>query len=352
VILPVVQQPIRDVRSGRFRNRLPVRQPNIGGILLAYLRERAPRTPTAPLPLERRTAADYRDPPSSGLRVTWLGHSSSLVELEGRRFLIDPVWAERASPAQWFGPRRFFAPPLALDDLPSLDAVLLSHDHYDHLDEATVRTLGARGLRFVAPIGVGARLVRWGIPAAQVTEVSWWESVAFGAVQVTATPARHFSGRSPIFVDRDRSLWCGYALGGTTRRLYYAGDTAMSGDFPDIGAALGPFDATLMEIGAYSQLWPDVHIGPEQAIAAHVQARGGVFIPVHWGTFDLAMHGWTEPVERVLVAAARAGVRVLVPRPGGRVEPTEATAVERWWPSLPWRTAEKYPLVSTGFSSR
>jgi L-ascorbate metabolism protein UlaG (beta-lactamase superfamily) len=345
-----MQQPIRDPRSGRFRNRLAVRQPHIGGVLLAFLRERAPRTPTSPLPAESRSAADYASAPASGLRVTWLGHSSSLVEIEGQRFLLDPVWAERASPAQWFGPRRFFAPPLPLEELPPIDAVLLSHDHYDHLDEATVRRLGARGLRFLAPTGVGARLVGWGIPASQVTELSWWESQRIGGVQVTATPARHFSGRSPIFVDRDRSLWCGYALAGAQRRLYYAGDTAMSGDFPDVGAALGPFDATLMEIGAYSQLWPDVHIGPEQAVAAHRQARGGVLIPVHWGTFDLAMHGWTEPVERVLVAAAREGVPVMVPRPGGRVEPTQPGIVERWWPSLPWRSAEEYPLVSSGFT--
>lgn len=319
-------------------------------LLRDYLRNKAPTTPGAPLPVERRTLADYRSPPATGLRVTWLGHSTSIVELDGRRFLIDPVWADRTSPIPKFGPKRFFAPPLALGEVPPVDAVFLSHDHYDHLDRRTIALLALRGTQFIAPLGVGERLVRWGVPRNQVTELDWWQKVDVGGVTITATPARHFSGRSPIMLDRNRTLWAGYALTGPQHRVYYSGDTAMFDGFDEIGETLGPFDATLMEIGAYHRHWADVHLGPEQAIEAVQRVRGGVLIPLHWATFDLAMHGWTEPIERLLVAASRTGTRVVALKPGQRVEPASLPAFERWWPSLPWDTAQQHPIVSSGLA--
>jgi L-ascorbate metabolism protein UlaG (beta-lactamase superfamily) len=258
------------------------------------------------------------------------------------------VWAERASFVSFAGPKRFYPPPLPLAELPPVDAVVLSHDHFDHLDADLVRALAARGLRWIAPLGVGDLLGGWGVPASSVTELDWWETTGVGDVTLTSTPARHFSGRG--LGSRDRTLWCGYSFSTADRRLYYAGDTAMQNEFAEIGERLGPFDLTMIEIGAYDQLWPDVHLGPEQAVAAHRLVRGDVMLPVHWGLFDLALHGWTEPIERTLAAAARHGVRVAVPRPGGMVEPASAGVVERWWPTLPWRTAEENPIRSTGTS--
>jgi L-ascorbate metabolism protein UlaG (beta-lactamase superfamily) len=304
------------------------------------------RFPDAPLPVLRRSAADYRTPPASGLRVTWLGHSTLLLEIDGRRVLIDPVWGERASPFTFMGPRRFFAPPLPLDQLPAIDAVVISHDHYDHLDVPTVRALVGRGVRWVVPLGVGAHLRAWGVPEARVTELDWWEAVEVQGLTVTATPARHFSGR--WLDDGDRTLWAGWAFAGPAHRAFYSGDTALHDEFDDIGARLGPFDLTMIESGAYDALWADVHLGPEQAVLAHRQVRGDVMLPVHWGLFDLALHGWTEPMERVLAAAGRAGVRVASPRPGGMVEPAALGAAERWWPAVPWRTAEEAPAWSSG----
>lgn len=340
-----VPGPLRDPHTGKFRNAQPARMPSIAPVLWAMLTERAVREPTAPLPVERRTIEDFAAPPASGLRITWLGHSTLFVEIEQRRFLVDPVWAERASPWEWLGPRRFHPPPVALDELPALDAVLLSHNQYDHLHEATVRALAARGTPFVVPTGVKALLMGWGIAGGQVREVSWWDELEFCDVRVTATPSRHFSGRSPLTTDRDRSLWCGFAFAGRERRAWYAGDTSMFDGFRAIGEALGPFDVSCIEIGAYSHFWPDVHIGPELAIEAHVMAKGGLFLPVHWGTFNLALHGWTEPIERAIVAAERAGVRIVTPRPGGMIDPLAPPPVERWWPSIPWRTVEEYPIV-------
>jgi L-ascorbate metabolism protein UlaG (beta-lactamase superfamily) len=303
------------------------------------------RRPDAPLPIERRVAAHFAAAPASGLRVTWLGHSTTILEIGGERLLVDPVWAERASFVSFAGPRRFHEPPLPLVELPDVSAVVLSHDHYDHLDEPLVRALAARRLRWIAPLGVGDWLRAWGVGARDVEELDWWESTDVGRVELTATPARHFSGRG--LVSRDRTLWCGWAFVAADHRVYYAGDTAMQREFREIGDRLGPFDLTMIEIGAYDALGPDVHLGPEQAVLAHRLVRGGVMLPLHWGTFDLALHGWTEPIERTLVAAERQGLRVALPTPGGMFEPPASLPSSRWWPDVPWKPAEEAPGRST-----
>ncbi len=307
--------------------------------------------PAGPLPIVERRSQDFAPPPAQGLRVTWLGHSTSLVELDGRRVLLDPVWSERASPLSWVGPKRFHAPPLPLAELPALDAVLISHDHYDHLDHETVRALGERVPLFVVPLGVGEVLEGWGLPPERIVELDWWEETALGTLRIVATPARHFSGRSPVGAGKDSTLWSGWALIGERQRVYYSGDTAMFPGFEEIGQRLGPFDLSLIETGAYNALWADVHLGPEQAVVAHQMVQGGLYLPVHWGTFNLALHAWTEPVERVLSAAAAAGVEVALPRPGESVELGRPLPQTRWWPTLPWKTAQEEPVVSSGLSA-
>ncbi|AHG88362.1 hypothetical protein J421_0825 [Gemmatirosa kalamazoonensis] len=292
--------------DGRFRNTLR----RVDGPWTRIMREfffggSAHRRPESPIPVEHRVRSDYDVPPASGLRVTWLGHSTTLIEIDGRRVLIDPVWGDRAGPVPRLSPRRFYPPPLPLAELPPVDVVLLSHDHYDHLHVDTVRALAARGERFVVPLGVGARLARWGVSEARIAELDWWESLAMDDLTLTATPARHFSGR--LLVDADRTLWAGFVIAGARHRVFYSGDTALHDAFAEIGARLGPFDLTMIEVGAYDALWPDVHLGPEQAVRAHVLSGGGVMLPLHWGLFDLALHGWTEPAERTLAAAAAAG---------------------------------------------
>ena len=338
-------------RDGHFVNALPVSMPPVFAALAEQIKSPDHTVPREPVPVVHRTKADFDSLPDSSLRTTWIGHSTTLVEIDGIRLLLDPVWSQRSSPFSWVGPRRFHTPPLALEDLPVIDAVLISHDHYDHLDMNTVKHLAGRGYRFIVPLGVGARLEGWGVPGIRITELDWWQSTDVAGITVTATPARHFSGRSLVMLDRDETLWAGFAMTGPIHSVYYTGDTGMFPGFREIGEQLGPFDVVLAESGAYNRLWSDVHMGPEQAVQAAKDAGGRLLIPVHWGTFDLAMHGWTEPAERIIIAADSLGIPVAIPQPGQSVEPSDPPPVVRWWPELPWQSAQEHPVVSSGLTA-
>ena len=301
--------------------------------------------PDSPVAVVRTSAAALAVAPPSGLRVTWFGHSSSLLEIDGSKILIDPFWSERASPFNWAGPKRWYPPPLALSALPPIDVVLISHDHYDHLDYSSIVAMRSWHNVFVVPLGVGAHLARWGIPNDRIIELDWWQSSRQGNITVFATPARHASGR--LSPNSDHTLWAGFAIVGAEHRAWYSGDSSYHQDLHDIGTRLGPFDVTLIEAGQYDANWADNHMGPELAVQAHVQVRGRVMIPVHWALLRLAQHTWTEPVERVRAAARCRNVDFLVPRPGESVEPTLHPVIPQWWPDLPWTSAGLRPILST-----
>jgi L-ascorbate metabolism protein UlaG (beta-lactamase superfamily) len=286
------------------------------------------RVPERPIRVARRDRRDFDIPPPSGLRATWLGHATVLLEIDGRRVLTDPVWSERASPSTLIGPKRFFPPPIPLADLPPIDAAVVSHDHYDHLDMATVRFLAARGTVFAVPLGVGAHLERWGVPEAQRIELHWGERARVGGLTLKASPARHYSGR---LVGGDPTLWASWVIAGSRHRVYFSGDSGYFEEFRRIGERDGPFDLTLIKIGAYGSTWPEIHMTPEQAVQTHLDTRGGLLLPVHWGTFNLAPHDWREPAERVLAAARPRGVRLVLPRPGEPIEPVHAPEPVAWW---------------------
>jgi L-ascorbate metabolism protein UlaG (beta-lactamase superfamily) len=331
-------------RSGHFVDPQPMDN-DFWGAVSGALHASPNTSPVVALPVVPVDPKQFDSPPPSGLRVTWLGHSTLILEIDGHRILTDPTWSDRASPFPWAGPRRWFIPPIAIDALPHLDAVVISHDHYDHLDYPTIVALKDRDTVFVVPLGIGAHLAYWGVPASHIVELDWWERTKFGDLEVVCSPARHASGRA--LYDDDAKLWAGWAFIGPTHRAYYSGDTGLFPALRDVGERLGPFDVTMIEVGEYGRAWPDWHLGPEQAVAAHQMLNGRVMLPVHWGTFALAYHGWTEPIERAIVAARAAGVFLVAPRPGQSFEPSAPPPVQRWWPDLPWKTAAEDPIVAT-----
>lgn len=334
---PAVIRPVTDrspnSRDGVFVNIDPASMRKLSNeelrlVLWELIRGRAATRPAAPIPLG---AAEVSGGPGP-LAVSWLGHSTALIEIDGYRVLTDPVWGDRCSPSDRVGPGRLHPPPVQLDMLGALDAIVISHDHYDHLDIATVVAL-ARTQRapFLVPLGVGAHLRSWGVPEQRVVELDWNECARVGELTLACAPARHFSGR---FLTRNITLWASWAIIGPGHRVYFAGDTGYTRSFRQIGSDYGPFDVTLMPVGAYNAAWPDVHMNPEEAVRAHLDvnpADGALLVPIHWCTFRLAPHPWAEPVERLLAAADAADVAVAVPRPGERVLPTATTEPDPWW---------------------
>ncbi|AEU35753.1 MBL fold metallo-hydrolase [Granulicella mallensis] len=329
----------------RFLNPVPAA---VGGFSIAlkvlphYLSNKEETEPRIPLGPFHTDAALYAEAPASGLRVTWFGHSSLLVEIDGVRVLIDPIWEQRASPMQWFGPKRFFAPTLALEDLPPVDVVLISHDHYDHFGAQTLRRLATLNpkIRWVTSLGVGERLRRLGVEAGQIQELDWTQSAEVSgqaagvSLKITAWPSKHFSGRG--LFDRFTTLWSSFVLEGPKHRVYFGADSGWWEGFAEIAAQYDGFDLTMLEIGAFSPLWSDIHMGPDGAARAYQDLGGpekaGLLMPIHWGLFNLALHGWRQPMERMMEVAQSEGLPLWSPQPG---VPSEVTSGDRlfsaWW---------------------
>lgn len=332
----------------RFLNPVPT---TVGGLGTAFKvlpqfifdkEERVPRSAPGPFCTD---ASVYGTAPASGLRVTWMGHTSMLVEVDGVRILVDPVWDKRASPVEWAGPKRFFAPPLRLEDLPRVDAVLVSHDHFDHLGAGTVRRLSRLQPEagWVTSLGVGGILRRFGVQAERITELDWTEKVRVhgangAACEITSLPSRHFSGRSAF--NRFQTLWASFVLRGADHRIYFGADSGWWDGIGEIGAAHGPFDLTMLEIGAYNDLWQQIHLGPDGAARAFRvlgEAGGGMglLMPIHWGLFNLALHGWQQPIERLLKVADAEGLKLWAPQPGLPTEVVRGVEVRSdWWRRL------------------
>lgn len=328
-------------RDGRFQSPEPTRRPStaqVPQILAASLRLRGRGRPRGDIPL-----VTPRLPVEAGrLAVTWYGHATTLVELDGRRFLLDPVFSDRVSPVAHTGPTRMHRPPGAIDDIPRIDAVVISHDHYDHLNEPSIAALErTHRPRYVVPLGVNLHLLAWGVPPERVTALDWYGETEVSGIRLTCTPARHNSGRG---LAESQTLWAGWALRGPDHAVWFTGDSGASACFAQIGARLGPFDLTIVPVGAYDEFWPDIHLNPKEALEAHLAVAGGatpsrsVMLPVHWATFNLALHWWCEPVRWLRRVAGAAGVPVAFPRVGERVDLTTGSAedvaaryAEPWW---------------------
>jgi len=324
-------------REGKFVNPLPPASytwDDVRNLFVGQFFGNEVREPPAPMPVVQVAPASLaRTPPTPGLRAFWIGHAGVYVEIDGQRLLIDPVFSEYASPFD-FGPRRFHPPPIALADLPRIDGVLITHDHYDHLDMRTVQRLAQGDTVFFVPLGIGAHLERWGVPAARIRDMEWGQEHTLGGVRIVSTPSRHYSGRG--LGDRNATLWTSWAVHGAKHRFYVSGDTGYSDHFGKIGAQHGPFDFAFVKVGAYGPgaPWLDIHMSAEDAVRAANEVRAKRLFPVHWGTFNLAFHAWDEPIRRTLAAARAAQLDVVTPRVGETVDADAPFASTAWWEAM------------------
>jgi len=323
--------------DGTFRNTARVapglKKGTVAPTISEFLHGGQRRVPPGPLPSVDPVARWSRKP-ETALRATWLGHSTVLLEMDGVRILTDPVWGNRASPVTFAGPKRFQPVPVAISALPPLDAVVISHDHYDHLDYPTILELARLDIPFFTSLGVCAHLEAWGVPAERITELDWWESAELprGGFSVTAAPSQHFSGRA--IGGRITTLWSSLVLRGPRCSVFFSGDTGLTPEYSEIKERLGPFDLVMLEVGAFHPAWGDIHLGPENALKAFSLLGGERFLPVHWGTFNLALHAWDEPAERLVELAPSYGAHLVMPRLGEPVEPAHVEGVDPWWRPL------------------
>ncbi len=268
--------------------------------------------------------------PSNNLKIMWPGHSSVFIEIDGKRFFCDPVWSKYLSPVGFGGPKRFFKNPLNQNDIPDLDGVFISHNHMDHLDKSITKYLSKKGVPFYVPPGVDYILKSWGVPENQIFPINWYDSLLINnSIELTSLPTTHFSGRG--LFDKNKSHWCSWVIKGKNEKVYFGGDGGYQDEFKRIGEEYGPFDITFLEIGAYDKNWDEIHLGPESAVQAHIDLKGKVLLPIHWGSYDLAIHPWKEPVERTIKAAEKNNVNLSLPKPGQLLSKENLIVNSKWW---------------------
>lgn len=322
-------------QNGKFRNQPHISNGSSNGwkILKRWLFEKRIATePSQPIPLQTISRAQLDALPSNQTSVFRLGHSSVLLKVAGDFWLLDPVFSKRASPLSFVGPKRFHPAPIKLDELPPIKGVLISHNHYDHLDKSTIKKLHSKVEHFVVPLAVGAELENWGVAADKITELDWWQHTTIGDVQLIATPSQHFSGRG--LSDGNKTLWSSWVIKQNNESIFFSGDSGYFPGFKQIGERFGPFDLTIMETGAWDEMWPDVHMTPEQTLRAHLDLRGKRLMPVHNSTFDLAFHRWYDPMERISALANKHDVPLITPVIGQHVELQGANVSSAWWRDL------------------
>ena len=288
--------------------------------------------PTDPIPMQMVTRESLEALDATANHVIRLGHSSHLLKLQGKYWLIDPVFSERASPVQWAGPKRFHTAPISLAQLPPIEGVILSHDHYDHLDKQATEHLAATARHYVVPLKVGDRLVDMGVPKNRITELDWWGVAQIGDVKLTAAPAQHFSGRT--LSDRNKTLWASWIIDAAGQRIFYSGDGGYFSGFKEIGQRFPNIDVALIENGAYDKKWPDVHMTPEQSIDAFMEIKAKVLYPVHNSTFDLAFHQWRDPLERIAKLSKERGISLATPIIGEPLTIGKTRTNTEWWIGL------------------
>jgi L-ascorbate metabolism protein UlaG (beta-lactamase superfamily) len=265
------------------------------------------------------------------VKFSWFGHSSILLKMEGKNLLIDPVFSERVSMFTWMGPKRFkYENQMTTEALPHIDAVLISHDHYDHLDYQVILDLKDKVSCFYVPMGVRVHLEKWGVDPEKITDLDWWDEVEISEdLKIAFTPSRHFTGRG--LTNRMSTLWGGWAFLGKNKRVYFSGDSGYFGGFKEIGEKFGPFDLAFIECGQYNKDWEAIHMLPEQSVQAATDVNAKIVVPVHWGKFKLSLHEWTEPVEMFLEKAKNHDFKILTPKPNEMISIANDLKPNYWW---------------------
>jgi L-ascorbate metabolism protein UlaG (beta-lactamase superfamily) len=272
----------------------------------------------------------YKKKQEPNIKVIWFGHSALLLEVNNKKIFLDPMLGKRSSPISFIGPKRFnYDLPMKIEDIPELDAVLISHDHYDHLDYPSITKLKDKVKVFYVPLGVAAHLKSWGVDELKIVELDWWEQAKFEDLIFVCTPSHHFSGRG--LFNRDGTLWCSWIIKGENENIFFSGDSGYSKNFKEIGDKFGPFNLTLLECGQYNKSWHDIHMFPEETVRAHIELRGELLMPIHWAAFKLSFHPWQEPVERLLKSADSLNVQVTTPRIGEPVILGKSVPCSNWW---------------------
>lgn len=312
-------QQVSNYSNGKFHNLIPtkmeMRFSTTISVLRDFIKGIPDQKPRCRLPVIQHSEIDRVSRTDKPAKMVWFGHSAVLVEIEGKTLLLDPMLGNSVSPVPLLGGKRFSKQlPIEIEKLPLIDAVILSHDHFDHLDYKTIKKLKQKVNHFFVPLGVGSHLKRWGIAPEKISEHYWWQELQWEGLQLVCTPARHFSGRS--LLDRDSTLWCSWVITGKDTNLFFSGDSGYGTHFEEIGEKYGPFDVTFMECGQYDERWAGIHMMPEETIQAHLDVKGNLLIPIHWGAFSLALHSWYDPVERATQEADRLGVTISTPQIG------------------------------------
>lgn len=324
-------------KSGHFENGKFVNthaspmDVNFGKVLKEMIKKDPTRKPSKTIAVEKIDSLNIVNTNDSITQLTWFGHSTFLLEMDGKKILIDPMFGDTPSPHPWLGVKRYSKElPIEVEQLPAIDAVILSHDHYDHLDYESIKKLKDKVAHYYAPLGVGNHLIEWGVDPKNVHEFNWWDATNIDNIELVCTPARHFSGRG--LTDRASTLWASWVIKGKKSNIFFSGDSGYDDHFKEIGKKYGPFDIALMECGQYNQDWKYIHMMPEETAQAAVDVKSKVVLPIHWGAFTLAFHSWTDPIERVSIKAKELGIPVATPKIG---EPiiigNETYPNQNWW---------------------